>query len=155
MLAGMPPSVSWTIPVIDFRRQSMALQWNARDGTWSAYDTPPALVHGAALIRAGQPGACLFARDDRLHIQVGAEQCPLGDSLPRILWSRDRASFGLRRTLIVESGAGEPLFQHSYWTSQGDEFFAWLSSRTADPEWRKATARRWSEGVQPAALRAS
>jgi len=44
-----------TVSVIDFRRQSMVLQWHALGGTWTACDTPPALVHGIALIHATGP----------------------------------------------------------------------------------------------------
>jgi hypothetical protein len=50
--AGMAPDNATTIPVIDFRRHSMVLQWHALAGTWTACDNPPQLVHGIALIRA-------------------------------------------------------------------------------------------------------
>ena len=50
--ASMASADSTTISVLDFRRHSMVLQWHALGGTWTACDTPPALVHGIALIRA-------------------------------------------------------------------------------------------------------
>jgi len=143
------------IPVIDFRRQSMVLQWNSVNGTWVAFDDPPALVHGVALIRAAEPNICLFARDGRLHLQVGSEQYSLAEDAPRLTWSRGSATFGLRRRFTVESSDGAILLSHAYWNGQGDEFFSWLVSRVGDLEWRTANARQWSEGVQPIVVRSS
>jgi len=143
------------IPVIDFRRQSMVLQWNSVNGTWVAFDDPPALVHGVALIRAAEPNICLFARDGRLHLQVGSEQYSLAEDAPRLTWSRGSATFGLRRRFTVESSDGALLLSHAYWNGQGDEFFSWLVSRAADLEWRATNARQWSYGVQPTILRSS
>jgi hypothetical protein len=151
----MGPTIISSIPVIDFRRQSMVLQWNSVNGTWAAFDDPPALVHGVALIRAAKPNICLFGRDGRLHLQVGPDQYSLSEDAPRLGWSRGSASFGLRRRFTVESSDGALLLSHAYWSRQGDEFFSWLVSRAADPEWRAATARQWSEGVQPVVLRSS
>src|ERR1700722_6162806 len=91
------------IPVIDFRRQSMVLQWNSVNGTWVAFDDPPALVHAVALIRAAKPNICLFGRDGRLPLQVGSEQYALEEEAPRLTWSRGSATFGLRRRFTVES----------------------------------------------------
>jgi len=149
----MAPTISPNIPVIDFRRHSMVLEWNTFGGTWTAFDIPPVLVHGIALIRASQPNICLYARDGRLHLQVGLDQYALSDSSPRIKWNRDMASLGLRRRFTLESSSGGVLFTHAYWSDQGDDFFAWLASRAADPEWRTATGRLWSEGVNAAVLR--
>ena len=143
------------IPVIDFRRQSMVLQWNSVNGTWVAFDDPPALVHGVALIRATEPNICLFGRDGRLHLQVGSEQYSLAEDAPRLTWSRGSATFGLRRRFTVESSDGAILLSHAYWNGQGDEFFSWLVSRVGDLEWRTANARQWSEGVQPIVVRSS
>ena len=143
------------IPVIDFRRQSMVLQWNSVNGTWVAFDDPPALVHGVALIRAAEPNICLFARDGGLHLQVGSEQYSLAEDAPRLTWSRGSATFGLRRRFTVESSDGAILLSHAYWNGQGDEFFSWLVSRVGDLEWRTANARQWSEGVQPIVVRSS
>jgi hypothetical protein len=151
----MAPTLPTSIPVIDFRRQSMFLLWNVFGGTWTACDMPPPLVHGVALILASPPNICLFARAGRLHLQVGSDQYALADDSPRIKWSRSWASFGLRWRFTVEGGAGSVLFSQSYWAGQGDDFFSWLASRAADPEWRAANARRWSEGVKPAVLRSS
>lgn len=152
---NMDPAIPTNIPVIDFRRQSMVLQWHALGGTWTACDVPPGLVYGVALIQASQPNVCLYGRDDRLHLQVGPDQYALADSSPRIRWTRGLLSFGLRRRFTVESGSGSELFSHSYWTAQGKDFFSWVFKRTADPEWRQANGRRWSQGVQPGELRAS
>jgi hypothetical protein len=151
----MAPPAPPTVPVIDYRRQGMVLQWDALVGRWTAYDMPPALVHGIALIRASQPNICLYARDGQLHLQVGAEQYALSDTSPRIRWSRGLATFGLRRRFTVESNTGGALLTHVVWNGQGDEFFSWLASRTADPAWRRNNGRRWSEGLTPADLRSS
>jgi hypothetical protein len=142
------------IAVVDFRRQSMVLEWQSTGGTWRACDEPPMLVHGVALIRASQPNICLFAREDRLHLQVGGERYPLVDDSPRIGWRRGRATFGLRRSFTISSPGGTSLV-HTYWNNHGDDFFVWLVTRLENPEWRKVTAQRWSEGVNPAALRGS
>ena len=151
----MGPTISSSIPVIDFRRQSMVLQWNSVNGTWVAFDDPPALVHGVALIRAAKPNICLFGRDGRLHLQVGSEQYSLAADAPRLAWSRGSATFGFRRRFTVHSSDGAILLSHAYWSGQGDEFFSWLVSRAADLEWRTANARQWSDGVQPTILRSS
>jgi hypothetical protein len=149
----MVTAVTAGVSVIDFRRQSMVLQWNAADGTWSAHDVPPVMVHGVALIRAAQPNICLFSRGDLLQLQIGAERFELGDSAPRIDWTRSAASFGLRRLFTVESEVGTR-FTHAYWNGQGDDFFAWLVPRLAEQAWRRAAARDWSAGVEPSVLRA-
>jgi hypothetical protein len=141
-------------PVIDFRRQSMILEWLAPSGTWAACDAPPVRVHGVALIRASQPNICLFGRGGRLYLQVGSDQYAFFEDSPRIKCTRGVASFGLRRRFTVESG-GTTLFSHAYWTNQGDDFFRWLATRAADPAWRTATGRRWSDGIDANALRAS
>jgi pimeloyl-ACP methyl ester carboxylesterase len=143
------------IPVIDFRRQSMVLQWHSLGGTWTACDVPPDLVHGVALIRASQPNFCLFAHDGRLNLQIGPAQFALSEDSPRIRWSRGLTTLRLHRRLTVESSSGGVLFSNSCWNGQGDEFFSWLASRAADPEWRAANGKRWSEGVEPAVLRSS
>jgi len=151
----MAPTSASNIPVVDFRRQSMVLQWNSVNGTWAAFDDPPALVHGVALIRAAKPNICLFGRDGRLHLQVGSEQYSLAEDAPRLTWSRGSATFGFRRRFTVESSDGALLLSHAYWSSQGDEFFSWLVARAADLEWLAANARQWSDGVQPTKLRSS
>ncbi|MDB6085054.1 MAG: hypothetical protein JWN43_2935 [Gammaproteobacteria bacterium] len=151
----MGPTIPPYIPVIDFRRHSMVLQWQASGGTWSACDVPPALVHGVALIRASRPNICLFGRDGQLHFQVGPDLYALSESSPRIRWNRRLASFGLRRHFAVESTRGDVLFSHAYWRGRGDDFFSWFASRAADPEWRAVNGQRWSEGVRPAVLRSS
>jgi hypothetical protein len=151
----MDPAVSFNIPVVDFRRQSMILQWNAMSGTWTAYDVPPPLVHGVALIRAAQPNICLFARAERLHLQVGSDQFTLTEHSPRITWTRGLAGLGFRRRFSLESSSGGRLFTQAYWTGHGDDFFSWLARRAADPEWRSMSGRQWSQGVQPAVLRSS
>src|SRR5258708_9563875 len=102
----MGPTINSNIPVIDFRRQSMVLQWNSVNGTWVAFDDPPALVHGVALIRAAKPNICLFGRDGRLHLQVGSEQYSLEDDAPRLMWLRDSATLGVRRRFSVVASEG-------------------------------------------------
>jgi hypothetical protein len=151
----MGPAASFNIPVVDFRRQSMILQWNAISGSWTAYDVPPPLVHGVALIRAAQPNICLFARDGRLHLQVGADQFTLAERSPRLKFSRGLAGLGFRRRFILESSTGGRLLTQAYWTDQGDDFFSWLTARAANPEWRSLSGHQWSQGVEPAVLRSS
>jgi hypothetical protein len=151
----MGPTIPPDIPVIDFRRQSMVLQWHAASGTWTACDVPPALVHGVALIRASHPNICLFGADGQLHLQIGPDQYPMLENSPRINWSGGWATLGLRRQFTVESGTEGVLLRHTYWTARENGFFSWIASRTADPEWRTANGRRWSAGVQPAELRSS
>jgi hypothetical protein len=151
----MAPILNSLISVIDFRRQSMFLQWHALEGTWSASDDTPALVHGVALIRAGPPNFCLFGRDGRLYLQAGTDQFELSERSPRIKWRRTWISFGLRRHFTVESSDGSVLFGHTYWADHGDEFFSWAAARAADPAWRIENGQRWSEGLSPSALRSS
>jgi len=152
-MASIPPPA---IPVIDFRRQSMTLEWRPLSGTWTACDVPPALVHGVALIRASQPNICVFGHGGQLHVQVGADQYTLSERSPRIKCAPGFASFGLWKRFVVESSTGGVLFSHSFWTGgQGDDFFRWLASRASDPKWRAANGRRWSEGVEAAVLRSS
>jgi hypothetical protein len=130
-----------TISVIDFRRHGMVLQWHALGGTWTAYDNPPPLVHGIALIRASQPNVCLYAQAGRLRLQVGPSQYALSENSPRITYTRGISSFGFRRRFTVAS------------SSHGQDFFGWLAAKAEDPDWRVASGRKWSEGVASAELR--
>ncbi len=152
---GMSSSRASIVNVIDFRRQRLILEWNAAGGTWIACDDPPALVHGIAFIRASQPNICIFGRDGHLHLQVGPDHFPLSENAPRIRCTHGFMSFGLRKRFTVESGTGGVLFTHSFWSGQGDDFFRWLATRTADPEWRSLNGRRWSEGMEASVLRGS
>jgi hypothetical protein len=144
-----------SVPVIDFRRQSMVLQWHVLGGTWTAYDTPPPLVHGVALIRPVGPNICIYGHGGRLRLQVGPDQFALTENSPRIRCSRGFASFGLRRRFMVESSSGGMLFSHSYWSNQGEDFFDWLAARAQDPDWRSMVGRQWSEGVSAPMVRAA
>ena len=144
-----------TISVIDFRRQSMVLQWHVLGGTWTAYDSPPSLVHGVALIRAAQPNICVYGHGGRLRLQVGPDQFALSENSPRVKCTRGIASFGLRRRFTVESTTGGVLFSHAYWTSQGEDFFRWFAARAQDPDWRTATGRRWTDGLSAPVLRST
>ncbi len=153
--ARMTPASEYAITVNDYRRHRMALQWHAATGTWSACDTIPPLVHGVALIRATQPNICLYGQGGQLHLQIGTDPYTLSEHSPRIKCLRGTASFGFRRNFVVESAGGTPLWSHSYWTAQGTDFFVWLAARAQDPAWRATNAQRWSEGVEPSALRAS
>jgi hypothetical protein len=155
----MSPDNAGTVSVVDFRRQSMVLQWHVLGGTWTAYDMPPSLVHGIALIRAAQPNICVYGHGGRLRLQVGPDQFALSENSPRIKCSRGVASFGLRRRFTVESTTGGVLFSHAYWTAHltdgGEDFFRWLAARAQDPDWRTATGRRWTDGVSAPVLRAT
>jgi hypothetical protein len=142
-----------TVSVIDFRRQSMVLQWHVMGGTWTAYDLPPSLVHGVALIRAARPNICVYGHGGRLRLQVGPEQFALSENSPRIKCTRGVVTFGLRRHFSVVSSTGGVLFNHAYWTNQGEDFFRWLAARAQDPEWRATMGRRWSDGVPAPVLR--
>ena len=142
-----------TVAVVDFRRQNMLLQWHVKDGTWSAYDAPPALVHGVALIRAGQPNICLYARGGELMLQLGSRQRPFTADSLRIKCGTAFLTFGLRKRFSIESSNGELLFSHAYWASQGEEFFPWIAARAQDPGWRASKGRLWSDGISAAALR--
>lgn len=144
-----------SVSVVDFRRQSMVLQWHVLGGTWTACDEPPALVHGVALIRPAEPNICIYGRGGRLRLQVGPDQFALSESSPHIECSRGIASFGLRRRFTVESAGGDLLFAHSYWTRRGDDFFRWLAARAEDARWRTSMARRWSDGVSAPVLRST
>ena len=150
----MTASIATSITVIDFRRQSLLLEWNALNGTWVGCDVPPALAHGIALIRASQPNICVYGSNDELYLQVGTERWALSARSPRLKCTRGVASFGFRKRFSIESADGTVLFSHAFWTGQGDEFFVWLAARGADPTWRGATGPRWSAGVEPAVLRA-
>jgi hypothetical protein len=149
----MSPDNATTISVIDFRRHSMALQWHALGGTWTACDNPPTLVHGVALIRASQPNICVYGQAGRLRLQIGPNQYALSENSPRISCRRGWASLGFRRRFAVESSAGGVLFSYAYWTSQHHDFFRWLATKAEDPDWRVTSGRQWSEGLTAAALR--
>src|ERR1700674_5136254 len=99
--AGMAPDSASIIPVIDFRRHSMALQWHALGGTWTAFDTPPPLVHGVALIRVSQPNICVYGRAGRLRLQIGPHQYALSENSPRITCTRGLSSLGFCRSFYV------------------------------------------------------
>jgi hypothetical protein len=142
-----------TISVIDFRRHSMVLQWHALGGTWTACDSPPPLVHGIALIRATGPNICIYGHGGHLRLQVGPNQYALSENSPRITCTRGLASFGFRRRFTVRSSSGGVLFNYSYWTNQGRDFYRWLADKAQDPDWRISSGRQWSEGVTSAALR--
>lgn len=151
MLETMSETLN-AVPVVDFRRSRLLLEWNPRSGAWTACDTPPALVHGIALIRPGQENVCLYARSGRLRLQIGAQQFTLEDTKPALSCLRPAASFGLRRVFRVELDGAE-LFSHSYWSHQGRDFFQWLADSAQTPGWRALTAQRWSDGVEAAELR--
>jgi hypothetical protein len=142
-----------TILVIDFRRRGMVLQWHSLGGTWTACESPPSLVHGIAMIRPTGPNICVYGQEGRLRLQVGPNSYALAENSPRLTCTRGLASFGFRRRFTVRSSAGGVLFSHSYWTSQGRDFYRWLSDKAADPDWRIASGRQWSDGVSSASLR--
>lgn len=149
----MIPDQATAIPVVDFRRQRMVLNWHAPGATWTAFEAPPPLVHGIALIRGMPPNVCLYAQSGRLRLQIGARHFALSENSPRIRCVPDWRSLGLRRRFIVESSTGGVLYSQSYWAGQGPDFFRWLAGKADDPDWRVATGRRWSDGVCADALR--
>jgi hypothetical protein len=144
-----------SIPVLDFRRRGVVLKWHTESGTWSTFDVPPPLVHGVALIRVSQPNICVYGRAGRLRLQVGTDQYALAENSPRISCTRGVASFGFRRRFTVDSSSGGVLFSHAYWTDRGMDFFRWLAIEAANPDWRVACARQWSDGISGTALRAA
>jgi hypothetical protein len=153
MLEGMTIDSSTTIAVLDYRRQSMALQWHALAGTWTACDSPPALVHGIALIGPSGPNICVYGQGGLLKLQIGPNQYVITENAPRVSCTRGIASFGFRRKFVVRAGSGSVLFSTSYWTDQGRDFYKWLAERFEDSEWRIRCGQLWSEGLAAAALR--
>jgi hypothetical protein len=155
MLDGMASDHATTISVIDFRRHSMVLQWHALGGTWTACDSPPPLVHGIALIRPSGPNICVYGQGGRLRLQIGPNQYALAENSPQITCTRGLASFGFRRRFTVKSSTGGVLFNYSYWTNQGRDFYRWLADKAEDPDWRVSSGRQWSDGIASTALRPS
>jgi hypothetical protein len=149
-----PVDNSTTIPVVDFRRRSMVLRWHALGGTWTAYEFPPSLVHGVALIGATGPNICVYGQGGRLQLQIGPHQYELAENSPRITCRSGWVLLGLRRRFLVKSGAGGVLFSHRYWRGQGRDFFRWFAHHARAQDWRAACGTQWTEGVAPAALSA-
>ena len=141
------------VPVIDYRRGRMSLQWDLATGTWSAFDEPPGLVHGVSFIRATGPNVCLYAAGDSLHLQVDQQTFALAQSGPRVACTPFLPSFGLRRSFRVEDADGTVLYRHGYWASKHNDFFRWLAAAARQPLWRAQTAARWTLGLSPASLR--
>jgi hypothetical protein len=153
MLDGMTNDSSTTIAVVDFRRRSMALQWHALGGTWTACDSPPALVHGIALISPTGPNICVYGQGGRLKLQIGPNLYAMEQNGPRVSCTRGIASFGFRRNFVVRSASGSVLFSTSYWANQGRDFYKWLAERSADADWLATCGQSWSEGLTAEALR--
>jgi hypothetical protein len=145
---------SASIPVIDYRRRRMTLQWQTLSGTWTANDEPPAIVHGVCFIRSSGPNICLYAENGRLQLQIDARIFPLSYLGPRISCARSLFSLGTRRRFRLKSAEGDVLFRTSYWALHRSDFFVWLSASEQQAEWHERTALRWTEGVSPASLRA-
>jgi hypothetical protein len=141
------------VPVIDFRRRRMTLQWHAPSGTWTAYDEPPGIVHGVCFIRSSGPNICLYARNGILQLQVDTSLYILTDTAPQISSSRSLASLGLRRNFRLETRDGLR-YGTAYWAPKKDDFFVWLASAARQPDWYRRTGERWTEGLNPAVLRA-
>lgn len=148
----MSADAATMIPVLDFRRHGMVLQWHTLGGTWTAFDNPPPLVHGIALIRPAAPNICLYASAGGLRLQIGSDQYALSDENLRIRCRRAIASFGFRRHFSIESGQ-RVLFSYSYWSGRGEDFFRWIAGRAKDPDWLRQNAPRWSDGVAAAVVR--
>jgi len=127
---GLSPDNAGTVPVADFRRQSMVLQWHILGGTWTAYDTPPSLVHGVALIRAAQPNICVYGHGGRLRLQVGLNNSPCRRTRPDQMHAR-RRKLRLEASIHRRVDDRGVLFSHSYWTGShgGEDFFRWFAAR--------------------------
>lgn len=151
MLEGMSETLN-PVAVVDFRRSRLLLEWHTGSGSWTACDSPPALVHGIALIRPGQENVCLYGRGGQLKLQIGAQHFTLEETSPVLSCTRPAAGFGLRRQFRVEVDGAE-LFGHSYWSHQGRDFFQWLAGQAQTPGWRAVAAQRWSDGVEAGELR--
>jgi hypothetical protein len=149
-----PVDNSATIPVVDFRRRSMVLRWHALGGTWTAYEFPPSLAHGVALISPTGTNICVYGQGGRLLLQIGPNQYELGENSPRIICRSGWVLLGLRRRFLVKSGSGGILFSHRYWRGQGRDFFHWLAQHAEDQDWRTACRTQWTEGLAPATLSA-
>jgi hypothetical protein len=147
-----PPADTTVIPVLDYRRRSMVLQWHALGGTWTACEFPPSLVHGIALISPTGPNICVFGQAGRLLLQIGPNQYALAENSPRITCRSGWVLLGLRRRFMVRSSTGGLLYSHRYWRSQGRDFFRWFAQQAGDPDWRMVCARQWSEGVEASTL---
>jgi hypothetical protein len=152
MLESAPVDNSATISVVDFRRRSMVLRWHALGGTWTAYEFPPSLVNGVALISATGSNICVFGQGGRLLLQIGHNQYALAADSPRIICRNGWILLGLRRRFLVKSDTGSVLFSHRYWRGQGRDFFHWFAQLARDPDRRVTCGMQWSEGVDPATL---
>jgi hypothetical protein len=152
MLERSPAVDATTLPVLDYRRRSMILQWHALGGTWTPCEFPPSRVHGIALISATGPNICVFGQGGRLLLQIGPDQYGLAENSPRIICRSGLILLGLRRRFIVRSSTGEILYSHRYWLSQNGDFFHWLAKHAGNPDWRRTCGRQWSEGIEPSAL---
>jgi hypothetical protein len=95
----------------------------------------------------------VYGHAGRLRLQVGPHQYALAENSPRIRSTRGWTSFGFRRRFTVDSSAGGVLYSYAYWTTQHHDFFRWLATKAADPDWRATSARQWSEGLAATALR--
>jgi len=148
-------SIPFNIPVIDFRRQSMILQWHALEARGRLAMFPGARARSGIDTRLATQRVPVRTGRAPAFADGGGSICAVGKfSLHQM--QRGLASFGLRRRFTVESASGVVLASHSYWTSQGDDFFSWLVSRIADPQWRAINGQLWSEGSrQPYFARAS
>ena len=152
MPESAPAAQTTAIPVLDYRRRSMILQWHSLGGTWTPCEFPPSLVHGVALISPPGPNICVFGQAGRLLLQIGANQYALAENSPRINCRGGWILLGLRRRFTVRSSTGGVLYSHGYWRGQGRDFFRWFAQRAGNPDWRTACGRQWSEGVDPSTL---
>ena len=113
-----------SIPVIDFRRHSMVLEWHALGGTWTAYDTPPPLVHGVALIRPRIPTSACWARRPIAPANWSEPVRTGGKLAPHHCAAAAWRVSDLRRRFTVESSTGGVLYSYAYWTSKATISFA-------------------------------
>ena len=119
-----------TIPVVDFRRQSMVLQWHALGGTWTACDTPPAA--GAR--------HCVDPRHAAQYLRLWTRRhaCGCRSARTNMRWRKIRRESAARAAWQASAFAGASpsrsstggmLFSHSYWTNQAQDFFRWLADQ--------------------------
>ncbi len=140
MLRAWPPRTPAQFRSSIFVARAWCCSGTCSGGTWTAYDVPPSLVHGVALIRSAQPNICVYGHGGRLRLQVGTEPIRAVREL-----AAHQVHAGAWRVLAF-AGASRSNPEHRrhvcsatrYWTNQGEDFFRWLAARAQDPDWRVA-----------------
>ena len=156
MLAGMASDNAGTVSVIDFRRQSMVLQWHVLGGTWTAYDVPPSLVHGVALIRA-RPAEHLRVRPRRPVAPAGRTEAvrAVREFAAHQMHARHRRVSAFAGASPSNRAPAACCSATRIGPIKARIFSAGWRRRAQDPDWRVAVGRQWSEGVAAPVLRSS